>query len=120
MSHGEYSHIEIPFDNERRARTFFENVFGWQFREMEGFPGYLLYTAGPGDLGGGLGKRGEGAGNAIRNYIDVDSVDEALGKVKANGGTVLEPKTPVGDIGWYAVVTTSEGDELAIYETKAG
>ena len=53
MAHGEYNHIEIPYDDEERAKRFYSGVFGWQFRQMGDFPGYDIYTAGPGDLGGG-------------------------------------------------------------------
>ncbi len=76
MAHGEYNHIEIPYDNEERAKGFYSGVFGWQFSQMPNFEGYDLYTAGPGELGGGLGKRGESAGDTTRNYIQVDSVDD--------------------------------------------
>ena len=56
--HGEFSHIEFPADDLERAKSFYANVFGWQFEQMEGFEDYWLYTAGPGDLGGGFGLRG--------------------------------------------------------------
>jgi predicted enzyme related to lactoylglutathione lyase len=81
MAQGEFNHVEIPYDDEERAKRFYTGVFGWQFRQMDGFEGYDLFTAGPGELGGGLGKRGESAGTTTRNYILVDSVDEAVKKV---------------------------------------
>jgi predicted enzyme related to lactoylglutathione lyase len=36
MAHGEYNHIEIPYDDEERAKRFYSGVFGWQFRQMAG------------------------------------------------------------------------------------
>ena len=56
--------------------------------------GYELYTSGPGELGGALGKRGEMAGTAVRSFIVVDSIDEAVGKVEALGGSITEPDHP--------------------------
>ena len=117
MAHGEYNHIEIPFDDQERAKRFYSGVFGWEFRSMEGFDGYDLYTAGPGDLGGGLGKRGEMAGTTTRNYILVDSIDEAAKRVVELGGTITEPKAEIPGMGWFAIGTDSEGNTLALYET---
>jgi uncharacterized protein len=116
MAHGEYNHIEIPYDDEERAKRFYGGVFGWQFRQMDGFEGYDLYTAGPGELGGGLGKRGEGAGETTRNYILVDSVDQAVKKVTELGGTITEDKSEIPGMGWFAAGTDSEGNPIAIYE----
>src|SRR5688500_4579431 len=91
-NHGEFSHIEFPADDLERAKAFYGNVFGWQFQSMEGFDNYWLYTAGPGDLGGGFGLRGEAAPNQVRNYLRVDSVDASLEKVLANGGSLVTRK----------------------------
>jgi uncharacterized protein len=120
MAHGEFSHIEIPYDDEERAKRFYAGVFGWQFSQMEGFTGYDLYEAGPAKLGGGLGKRGESAGETIRNYILVDSVEDAVAKVEQLGGTITVPKTELPGLGWWAAGTDSEGNPLALYENRAG
>ena len=118
MAHGEYNHIEIPYDDEERAKRFYSGVFGWTFSQMAGFDGYDLYTAGPGDLGGGLGKRGESAGTETRNYILVDSVEDAVAKVKELGGTIITPKSEIAGMGWYAAGTDSEGNPIALYESS--
>jgi predicted enzyme related to lactoylglutathione lyase len=117
MAHGEYNHIEIPYDDEERAKRFYGGVFGWKFSQMAGFEGYDLYTSGPGELGGGLGKRGELAGTTTRNYIVVDSIDESVKKVEELGGTITEPKAEIPGQGWFAVGTDSEGNPIALYET---
>ena len=83
---------------------------------MPNFEGYDLYTAGPGDLGGGLGKRGESAGDTTRNYILVDSVDDSVKKVIELGGTITTPKSEIAGMGWFAAGTDSEGNPLALYE----
>jgi uncharacterized protein len=115
---GEFNHIEFPADDPRRATSFYSNVFGWQFNEMEGYEDYYLYTAGPGELGGGIGKRNVNAPAQVRTYLAVDSIENTLAKVTANGGSVVVPKTDIG-IGWYAAVTDTEGNELGIYLSKS-
>ena len=108
----------VPADDVKRATDFYGAVFGWQFREMDGFPDYFLYTAGPSELGGGIGKRGVNAPAQVRNYLAVDSIEDTLAKVAANGGSIVTPKTDIG-IGWYAAVTDTEGNELGIYKSKS-
>lgn len=116
--HGEWNHIEIPADDPARARRFYEAIGGWTFEPAQGFEDYWTYRSGPGDLGGGLGIRGKTApkGN-IRDYLYVEGLDDALGKVEANGGKVLEPKADIG-FGWYAAIEDSEGNEIGLYEAK--
>jgi predicted enzyme related to lactoylglutathione lyase len=116
--HGEFSHIEFPADDVARAQAFYSAVFGWEFRPMEEIEGYVLYTAGPGELGGGIGKRGDSAPQAVRNYITVDSIEAALDAATANGGATVVPKTDIG-IGWYAAISDTEGNELGLYRSKS-
>jgi len=116
--HGEFSHIELPADDLERAKAFYGAVFGWQFRAMDEMPDYFLYEAGPGGLGGGIGKRGENAPDAVRNYLTVDSIDDSLAAATANGGNIVVPKTDIG-IGWYAAITDTEDNELGLYKSKS-
>lgn len=116
--HGEFSHIEFPANDVDRAQTFYSKVFGWEFRPMPEVPAYVLYTAGPNELGGGIGLRGTSAGEGVRNYLTVDSVEDTLAAVTANGGSIVVPKTDI-DVGWYAAVTDTEGNELGLYKSKS-
>ena len=115
--HGEFNHIEFPADDVDRAKSFYSNVFGWQFQAMDGYDDYFLYEAGPGGLGGGIGLRGQSAPATVRNYLAVESIEDTVAKVTANGGTVVVPKTDIG-FGWYAAVTDTEGNELGLYKSK--
>jgi uncharacterized protein len=115
MAHGEFSHIEIPWDDEERAKRFYSGVFGWEFSSMGDFPDYDLYRTGT--IGGGLGRRGVTAGEGVRNYIDVDDIDASIAKVRELGGAINEGKTEIPGQGWYAVGTDSEGNPLALYQS---
>ena len=117
MAHGQMSHLEIPADDVARARAFYESVFGWQTSEMEQYPNYFLFSFGAIEsAGGAIGVRNESTGPQLRLYISVDSIDDVLPKVTANGGKIVEPKTDIPGQGWYAVIDDTEGNQLGIYE----
>ena len=123
MKHGDFTHIEIPADDPDRAKRFYDGLFGWAFQdEIPGFEGYHMFTtpAGEEGLGGAIGKRGEMAPDKVRNYVNVDSIDETLAKVTQLGGSVVEAKREVAGQGWYAVFTDTEGNELALWESPPG
>jgi predicted enzyme related to lactoylglutathione lyase len=116
MAKGEITHIEFPADHLERAKRFYGAVAGWDFGEMDEFPGYALFRTSEGS-GGGIGKRGESVGPTLRIYISVDSLEEAVAAAKANGGTEVEAPTEIGgDMGRFAVVRDTEGSEVGLFE----
>jgi len=84
--------IEIKSSDNKAAEQFFGTVFGWQFQEM--MPGYTTFTTpdGMGGVSGGFGEGESGPAQPQLVYISVDSVDDALGAVEANGGKIIMPK----------------------------
>ncbi len=116
MAHGQVTHIEFPADDLDRAGRFYAELFGWQLKEVEGFPGYMTFNTGTAEIGGALGRRGESVGDQLRIYVEVDSIDEMLSRVEELGGAVVSGKEDIPGYGWYAVIRDSEGSELGLYE----
>jgi hypothetical protein len=116
MAKGEITHLEIPADDVERAKRFYAAVAGWEFGEMEGFPGYFLFRTGE-RSGGGIGRRGESVGNVLRVYISVDRLEDGIAAAEANGGTVTVPASDIPGQGRYAVVDDPEGNEIALWES---
>jgi predicted enzyme related to lactoylglutathione lyase len=116
MAHGEINHIEFPADDPKRAMRFYTAVAGWQFSTVEGFEDYWVFRSGEG-YGGAVGKRGVSTGPQLRDYIDVDSIDDAIAAGTANGGTVKEPKSEIPGMGWYAVLIDPEGTEIGLFQS---
>ena len=114
--HGQMGHVEIPADHPDRAKRFYGELFGWQFQETPGFVGYHMFQAGPGEVGGAIGKRGEMARQTMVQYVTVDSIDDAVAKAAELGGEVLTPRTEDPGMGWYGVVRDSEGGEIGLWE----
>jgi len=115
VAHGEINHIEFPADDLGRAKRFYGAVAGWEFSAMDGMPDYWLFRSGEG-YGGAIGKRGVSTGAALRDYIEVDSIETAIAASDANGGTTVEPKTEIQGMGWDAVLRDPEGTEIGLFQ----
>jgi predicted enzyme related to lactoylglutathione lyase len=122
---GRVVHFEVPFDDGDRARGFYKEVFGWQLVTMPEMGGYTLVMSGPsGDQGptesgfinGGMLSREQAATKGPVIVIDVDSIDACLEKIGGLGGSTVAGKTPVGDMGFAAYFTDSEGNVIGLWE----
>lgn len=116
MAHGEINHIEFPADDPERAMAFYTAVAGWQFSAMDGMPDYWVFRSGEG-YGGGVGKRGVTTGHVVRDYIEVNSIDEAVAAGERTGGIVKEAKSEIPGMGWFAVLIDTEGNEVGLFES---
>ena len=111
MAKGDIAHVEFPADDIERATRFYTAVAGWEFGNMPEFPDYALFR------NGAVGLRGKTAPAAIRLYIEVDSLEDALAAALANGGTQVEPPTEIGGgMGRFAVVLDTEGSEVGLWQ----
>jgi predicted enzyme related to lactoylglutathione lyase len=117
MAHGEISHIEFPADDPERAMAFYSAVAGWEFSTVEGMPDYWVFRSAEG-YGGAVGKRGISTGQVVRDYIEVDSIEDALAAAERTGGTIKEPKSDIPGMGWFAVVTDPEGSEVGLFQSS--
>ena len=115
MAHGDITHIDIPVTDVGRSREFYSGLFGWSIQEVPGFEGYPMWRAPNQVSGGGLAPRGEGF-TTPRSYVEVDSIDEVLGKVVAAGGTVKMPKGKIDETSWWAAIEDPDGNEIGLYE----
>jgi hypothetical protein len=48
--------------------------------------------------------------------VGVDSVDDALKRVEAAGGSVVTPRTEIPGMGAFAYFTDTEGNTLGLWE----
>jgi predicted enzyme related to lactoylglutathione lyase len=111
-------HFEIPADEPQRAISFYESVFGWRFERWEGPMEYWLVMTGPQEepgIDGGLAPR-QGSRSGFENTIGVESMDEYLAKIEAQGGKVLRPKTAIPGVGWVAYCQDTEGNTFGLME----
>ena len=111
-------HFEIYADEVERATKFYAEVFGWQIHKWDGPDDYwLAITGGDGEAGIDGAIMGRPHPGAIgMNFIDVESVDDYIAKIQANGGTLVRPKIHIPEVGYTAVCNDTEGNPVGLFQ----
>jgi hypothetical protein len=121
-------HFEIPVDDEARAKEFYGSIFEWNLNDADMGGGVTYTTVGtvatdermqpkePGAINGGLMKRSSDAPAPVIT-IQVESIDESLKKVEAGGGSTVQPRMEIPDMGAFAYFKDSEGNTLGLWES---
>ena len=52
-----------------------------------------------------------------RITIGIDAIDESLKKVEAGGGSIVQPRTEIPEMGAFAYFKDSEGNVVGLWET---
>jgi uncharacterized protein len=121
------AHFEIFASDVKRARAFYERVFGWTF-EGWGPPDFFLITTGPksdpGMTMGALAKREEGIPeNPIRSFrctISVVSIDASVDAIQKAGGTMMSTAYDIPNVGKCAEFMDTEGNIACVMEYDKG
>lgn len=110
------THFEIPVDDPDRAEKFYGDVFGWTFQRFEGAPEYYgLATTGDEGQGinGALFHRG--SEGVLTLTMSVDSIEDAIAAVTGHGGAVVQGKTQIPGVGWFATCQDTEGNKFGLF-----
>jgi predicted enzyme related to lactoylglutathione lyase len=117
-------HFEVPFDDADRARSFYRDVFDWQIQPVPEM-GYNMVSTGPvseqgmpsepGYIGGGMLQR-QAPVNAPVITLQVDDIDAIMVAIEKHGGSPAGEKMPVGDMGFAAYFTDSEGNLMGLWQ----
>ncbi|TDS16870.1 hypothetical protein DFQ03_1358 [Maribacter caenipelagi] len=113
-------HFNISAEEVLRAKSFYENLFGWKIEKFPKGPTeyFLIETlanTGEKGVGGGITKR-QKTEQQITNFIEVDSIDEAIAKVKELGGEIVDPKSVIVNRGFVARCKDTEGNIFGLME----
>ncbi len=122
---GRVVHFEIPYDDVERARAFYAETFGWELTSVPGMD-YTMVACGPGSaqggpptepgyINGGMAPR-EQPGRGPTVVIDVDDIDQTLAEVEAKGGSTVLARTAVGEMGFSAYFTDTEGNVIGLWQ----
>lgn len=118
-------YVEIPVKDLERAMKFYQTVFALQpsqiYTDEVRRTNTLVNPAQPGEVGVSLNqtKNFEPSNKGPLVYFEPgDDLIDSLKRVEQSGGKIVEPQTPMGGAGHYAIITDSEGNALALYSSK--
>jgi uncharacterized protein len=111
--HGHVSYLEIPALDTDQSAVFYEALFGWTIRRRD--DGDFSFD----DRSGGLIGRWV-TGRAVSRepgllpFIYVDHIDEIVKRVVTEGGEIVKPVYPEGDL-WVATFRDPAGNLMGIW-----
>ncbi|QQR88331.1 MAG: VOC family protein [Flavobacteriales bacterium] len=116
--------FEIPTVDIKRARAFYEKVFGISMHETEMMGmkmAFFPYQPGSGKAAGSLvqGPMHKVHQDGCVIYLNGDpDLSAALEKVETAGGRIVMPKTSLGDFGNMAFFIDTEGNKVGLHSQK--
>jgi predicted enzyme related to lactoylglutathione lyase len=122
---GRVVHFEIPADDVSRAREFYQTAFGWDLNPIPEVDYTMVNTtptneqgmpSDPGAINGGMLKREPPVTSPVIT-IDVEDIDKALEQIGALGGSTVQPKQSVMDMGFAAYFKDSEGNLMGLWQS---
>ena len=129
MSKHPVIHFEMPYQDQNRVATFYEQVFGWTMNKTgPEYGGYVTaHTADtdannmvktPGTINGGFYPNSPeipGPKNT-RVIVSVDDIKAAMKAVEAAGGKVQGDPVDIPSIGLWVNFTDSEGNLVGMLQ----
>jgi predicted enzyme related to lactoylglutathione lyase len=107
------SYLRIPAPDPKRSAAFYERVFGWTVDMDRDDPSF---ADGTGHVIGHFSAEHAVAGAAgVRPYVCVESVDETLEKVAAEGGALVAAPYPEGGLR-VATFHDPGGNEIGVWQ----
>ena len=105
-------HFEMPAQDTKRARSFYESVFGWSFRDaMPGFDYQMTEGVEP---VAALYPQQSGEQGPIVYFVTED-IEAASAKIREGGGEADE-KQPIPEMGWFARCKDTEGNPFSLFQ----
>ena len=113
--------FEIFVTDLDRASRFYQTALGIELRREEfGGKSMAIFPYQDPGAGGALVKdprRAPGGGSLV--YLDATGkLDACLDRVPRTGGSVILPRTDIGDPGFIAIIRDSEGNEIGLHAEK--
>ena len=110
------SWIDLVQPDVDAAAAFYGGLLGWSVEQVTppGPPRYLVARLAGHDVAG----LGEGEGGGWSTYVAVDDADDAVGRVRAAGGTVVEEPQDAGEGGRAATCTDPQGTVFRLWQAR--
>ena len=115
-----FVHIELTTDNLGKAKEFYGQLFSWKLEDTPMPDGtYTMVKAEGGPGGGMMNKPSPEVPTAWLPYVQVDSVDATVAKAKKLGARIMKDKTPIPEMGAFAILLDPTGGAIGVFENAA-
>lgn len=105
--------FEVAGKDHQALKSFYGELFDWQFQDMDGMP-YSVVPPTDGGIPGGVGAAPDGQPGHVTFYVQVDDVEAALAKAESLGGKrVMGPMAVPGGT-QIALFTDPEGHPIGV------
>ena len=113
--------FEIPVSDMERAIKFYNNIFGISMEVFEMTPGFpmAMFPYESGSTTGGAIIQGEGYVPSVEGslvYLNGgEDLTAVINRVEAAGGSITMPKMSIGENGFIAMFSDSEGNKVGLH-----
>jgi predicted enzyme related to lactoylglutathione lyase len=111
-------HWELMGPDAAALNGFYHELFGWKGEEMPDFGGYTLIPEEQTGVGGAIGAGSEHMPAYQTMYIEVESVDEHLGRAEAGGGKTVVGRTVVPGMVTFGMFHDPAGNLVGLVEEE--
>ncbi len=113
-----FVHLELNTPDLAKAKAFYGDLFGWQFRDMDMGPGGIYSTFKPDNGPGGGMMSMPGGNHGWLSYVGVEDIQASTEKARSLGATILMGPHPIPDVGSFTIMTDPTGCTIAIFQPK--
>jgi predicted enzyme related to lactoylglutathione lyase len=113
-------HFEVIGQDPDRLRSYYGELFGWEFGETMGPTDYAT-VQNPNGIGGGIGGVPEGYPGHVTFYVQVDDVGRTLEQAESLGGKRMMGPSEMSDVGIViGLLSDPEGHVIGVMSPIAG
>ncbi|MCC1484373.1 VOC family protein [Winogradskyella immobilis] len=111
-------HFAIYIDDMDRAKTFYSNLFGWNYNNYGPDDFLQIKDSDTNDaqlIGALQSRKYSPIAEKINGFecsIETENIDELILKIKNNNGEIVMPKTEIPHVGWLVKFLDTEGNIL--------
>ncbi len=110
---GSIVHVELHSADPAKSKAFYAEIFGWKFTDIPEME-YITFQA-PSNPSGGLMRAIDNRVQVL-NYILSADIDRDMERIQRAGGTILQQKMEIPQMGWWAMFQEPGGTVQALYQ----
>jgi predicted enzyme related to lactoylglutathione lyase len=106
-------HIEWTTRDPRRLKSFYDDIFDWNF--FEAMPGYTMIEG----VGGIFDAPDPQMPGGITPYVNVADLGETEAKISRLGGQIHKSHQEVPGRGWFTLFSDPDGNIIGLWQATA-